>query len=180
LCRTKLGVLMRASRIRAARESDLATLRDIERSASSLFAESGMTFVAEDEPPTLEQLRGFAEHGRAWVSFDSDDHPVGYLLADIVDGNAHLEQVSVRADRMRRGIGRGLIEGLVVWSRECGLPAVTLTTYVEVPWNGPYYERCGFRFLAHEEETPGLKKIRSAEIAHGLDQWPRACMRRDI
>ena len=129
-----------------------------------------MTLVAEDEPPTVEQLRGFAEHGRAWVSIDADDCPIGYLLADIVDGNAHLEQVSVRADHMRRGIGRGLVERLVVWSREYGLPAVTLTTYVEVPWNGPYYERCGFRFLAPGEETPGLRKIRAAEIAHGFDK----------
>ena len=50
----------------------------------------------------------------------------------------------------------------------------------DVPWNGPYYERHGFRYLAEKEETPGLKEIRAAEIARGLDQWPRACMRREL
>lgn len=60
------------------------------------------------------------------------------------------------------------------------MPALTLTAYTEVPWNGPYYERLGFRYLAAEEETPGLRAIRRHERAHGLDAWPRACMRRDL
>ncbi len=37
-----------------------------------------------------------------------------------------------------------------------GLPALTLTTFAEVPWNAPYYEPCGFRRLAEAEITPGL------------------------
>jgi hypothetical protein len=28
-----------------------------------------------------------------------------------------------------------------------GLRALTLTTFAEVPWNAPYYARCGFRVL---------------------------------
>ncbi|MFC7340992.1 GNAT family N-acetyltransferase [Saccharopolyspora griseoalba] len=171
---------MGAWRIRAAWESDLVVLRDVERSAGYLFAEAGMDFVAEDEPPTVEELREFVECGRAWVGVDGENRSVGYLLAGVVDGNAHLEQVSVRPEHMRRGIGRALLERLIAWSRERELPAITLTTYVEVPWNGPYYERCGFRFLTAEEETPGLRRIRADEIARGLDRWPRACMRRDI
>ena len=49
-----------------------------------------------------------------------------------------------------------------------------------MPWNGPYYERCGFRVLADDELTPGLREIRAHEIALGLDRWPRVCMRRDL
>ena len=41
-------------------------------------------------------------------------------------------------------------------------------------------ERLGFRYLAHEEETPGLRDIREHERAAGLDAWPRACMRRSL
>jgi GNAT superfamily N-acetyltransferase len=166
--------------IRPATEADLPVLREIERSAGRPFAELDMTFVAEDEPPSIEVLREFMADGRAWVSTDSDDHPVAYLLAEVVDGNAHLEQVSVHGDYAHRRIGRALLDHMIAWAREKGLPAVTLTTYTEVPWNGPYYERCGFRYLAEAELTPGLRTIRAAEIAHGLDQWPRACMRRDL
>lgn len=61
-----------------------------------------------------------------------------------------------------------------------GVPALTLTTFTDVPWNAPYYLRCGFRVLDDEEIGPGLREIRRRERAHGLDRWPRVCMRRDL
>jgi hypothetical protein len=47
-----------------------------------------------------------------------------------------------------------------------------------VPWNAPYYERLGFRRV--DDLTPGLRAIRAAEAARGLDRWPRVAMRRDL
>jgi ribosomal protein S18 acetylase RimI-like enzyme len=166
--------------IRPATKQDLPTLQHIERAAGKWFADIGMTFVAEDDPPTIETLTEFMNNGRAWVYTDENDHPVAYLLAEVVDGNAHLEQVSVHPDHARRRLGKALLDHMIDWAREQQLPAVTLTTYTEVQWNGPYYERNGFRYLADAELTPGLRKIRTAEAAHGLDRWPRACMRREL
>lgn len=37
-----------------------------------------------------------------------------------------------------------------------GLAALTLTTFADVPRNGPYYERLDFRHLCETELTPGL------------------------
>jgi GNAT superfamily N-acetyltransferase len=169
-----------AGGIRPAQASDLPVLQEIERAAGSLFAPLGMDLVAEDDPPSLEELQVYAGEGRAWVHADADDRPVAYLLAEAVDGCAHLEQVSVHPDHEHRGLGRELIGALTEWAAARGLPAITLTTYVEVPWNGPYYERLGFRFLGDEELTPGLRRIRRAEADRGLDRWPRAAMRREI
>lgn len=166
--------------MRPAREADLPRLREIERAAGRSFAALGMDLVAEDEPPSLGTLRGYADDGRAWVRTDDADRPVAYLLADVVDGCAHLEQVSVHPDAAGAGHGRALVEHLVTWARERGLPAVTLTTYVDVPWNGPYYRRLGFRPLDPAELTPGLREIRRHETAHGLDRWRRCAMRRDL
>ncbi|WP_199730562.1 GNAT family N-acetyltransferase [Amycolatopsis panacis] len=166
--------------IRLAREGDLPVLRDIERAAGTCFADIGMSFVAEDEPPSVETLREFQLDGRLWVRVDAYDHPVAYLMAAVVDGCAHLDQVSVHPDYANRRIGWSLMEHMMDWARARGLPAVTLTTYVEVKWNGPYYERCGFRYLTDAELTPGLRSIRAAEAAHGLDQWPRAGMRLEL
>ena len=73
-----------------------------------------------------------------------------------------------------------LIEQAVAWAGQRGLGAVTLTTFTDVPWNAPYYERLGFRRLSGDELTPGLKAIRAREAAIGLDRWPRCCMRRDL
>jgi effector-binding domain-containing protein len=45
------------------------------------------------------------EVGRAWVATGPDDAPVGYLIADVVDGCLHVEQVSVHPRCARRGVG---------------------------------------------------------------------------
>ena len=105
---------------------------------------------------------------------------MGYVVLDVVDGAAHVEQVSVHPDNARKGVGRALIEQAASWATAHDLRALTLTAYVDVPWNGPYYERLGFRYLALEDEAPGLRAIRSHEKTLGLDAWPRACMSRSL
>jgi GNAT superfamily N-acetyltransferase len=109
---------------------------------------------------------------RGSVFVDPDDRPVGYLLLDVVDGAAGVEQVSVDPDHARQGIGRALIERAVTWGRDHGLQAVTLTTFVDVPWNGPYYEWLGVSYLTRDEETPGLRVIRRACMRRGIDPEP--------
>ncbi|SDG29352.1 N-acetylglutamate synthase, GNAT family [Sinosporangium album] len=166
--------------IRPAEENDLPLLQDIERAAGACFADIGMAFVAEDEPLPLDVLREYQRDSRAWVYTDPAGHPVAYLLADIVDGNAHIEQVSVHPAHAGRRLGHALLEHAAHWARSRGHRALTLTTFTHVPWNGPYYQRRGFRYLDDAQLTPGLYAIRASEAAHGLDQWPRACMRRDL
>lgn len=166
--------------VRPAREDDLPMLREIERAAGRPFAALGMDLVADDEPPSLATLRGCADAGRAWVRTGDDDRPVAYLLAEVVDGCAHLEQVSVHPDAAGHGHGRELVAHLLAWTREQSLPAVTLTTYRDVPWNGPYYRRLGFLPVADAELTPGLRAIRQDEAARGLDRWPREAMRLEV
>ncbi|MGH3382100.1 MAG: GNAT family N-acetyltransferase [Actinoallomurus sp.] len=166
-------------RVRTARTEDLPILRDIERAAGECFRDIGMAEIADDEPPPLEALAAYRRAGRAWVAADREDRPFAYLIADLVDGNLHVEQVSVRPDQARRGVGRGLLDHLAEVARAERVPALTLTTFAEVPWNAPYYERCEFRPLADAELTGGLREIRAREAAYGLDRWPRVCMRRE-
>lgn len=163
--------------IRNARPDELPLLIAIERAAGEQFRSLGMDVVTDDEPRSVDELAPYVEGGRALVAADADDRPMGYLLLDVVDRAAHIEQVSVHPDHARRGIGRALVERAAEWAGRHELDSLTLTTFVRVPWNGPYYERLGFRYLAREEETPGLRAIRDGERAAGLDAWPRACMR---
>ena len=139
-----------------------------------------MPEIADDAPFTIAELTAYQEAGRAWVTAAPDKPPVAYLVADPVDGNLHIEQVSVHADYAHRGLGRALIEHSASVARAASQPALTLTTFTEVPWNAPYYQRLGFRPLAESEVTPGLRAIRRHEAAHGLDRWPRVSMRRDL
>jgi GNAT superfamily N-acetyltransferase len=166
--------------IREACADDLAALVEIERAAGETFRALGMDLVADDDRGSIEDLMPYAEDRRAFVSLDAEERPVAYLLLDLVDGNGHVEQVSVHPMHARQGIGRRLFDRAAAWASERELPALTVTTYVDVPWNGPYYRRLGFRFLPADQETPGLRRLRAHERAAGLDAWPRACMRREV
>ena len=168
-------------RIRPARPDELPALQDIERAAGAAFRDLGMVAIADDEPPALDVLEHYRRAGRAWVACDDgdvSDRPVGYLICEPVDGALHIEQVSVHPDRAHRRIGRALLAYAADRAREEGLTALTLTTFTDVPWNAPYYERLGFHVLDEAGLTPGLRKIRSHEAELGLDRWPRVCMRR--
>ncbi|MFJ6609447.1 GNAT family N-acetyltransferase [Streptomyces sp. NPDC091289] len=171
-------------RIRSARRSDLPLLQDIERAAGEPFRALGMAFVADDDPPPLDLLEGYRQAGRCWVATDplsaTGDRPLGYVLADPVDDALHIEQVSVDPSAARRGIGRALIAHLAARAAARGMSALTLTTFTDVPWNAPYYARIGFRILPEAELTDGLRAIRAEEAQHGLDRWPRVCMRREL
>jgi GNAT superfamily N-acetyltransferase len=166
--------------IRLARPDDLPALIDIEREAGGLFRDVGMAAIADDDPGSVAELAGYQADGRAWVSVDDGDRPVAYLVAEVVDGHAHVEQVSVRPSHARRGLGSALIETLAAWAVSRGLPALTLTTFAAVPWNAPYYERLRFRVLEDAEIGDGLREIRRAEVARGLDTWPRVAMIRPL
>jgi ribosomal protein S18 acetylase RimI-like enzyme len=167
-------------RIRAVAEADLPVMQDIERAAGTAFAEVGMQEIADDEPLSLEELASYQKDGRAWVAEDGEGHPVAYLIADLVDGNVHIEQVSVHPRAARQGIGRMLLDHAAAYATAEGASALTLTTFAEVPWNAPYYARCGFRVVPDTQLSPALNAVRDREIAHGLHRWPRVTMRRAL
>ena len=166
--------------IRTARADELTALQDIERAAGQPFADIGMPEIAQDEPYPLEVLAACEQAGLLWITADETGRPAAYLMAGVVDGCLHIDQVSVHPGSARRGLGRELLEHAAGYAAAGGLPALTLTTFAEVAWNAPYYRRCGFRVLDDAELTPGLRAIRQHEAELGLDRWPRVGMRRDL
>ncbi|HEX6420178.1 MAG TPA: GNAT family N-acetyltransferase [Acidimicrobiales bacterium] len=153
-----------------------------------------MPDIAAHEPPPADVLDAYRAAGRAWVVTANAGRagaPVGeiagYVLVDVLDapgggpgGSLHVEQVSVDPAFARRGLGRRLIDHAAADARRRGFAALTLTTFRDVPWNAPYYERLGFRPLAEHELGPDLRRILDSESAHGLDPAQRVCMRRDL
>jgi len=139
-----------------------------------------MPEIADDEPLSVEALSGYQRAGRAWIAVDQADRPVAYLIGDHVDGNVHIEQLTVDPDYARRGVGRSPLEHVADRARADRVAALTLTAFADVVWNAPYYLRCGFRVLHEREWTPGWRRSGGGKPTHGLDRWPRVCMRRDL
>jgi len=86
----------------------------------------------------------------------------------------------VRGAYGRRGIGGALVDRVCSWAAELGFEAITLTTFRDVPFNGPYYERHGFTQLSAHECGPELRALRQLERDIGLDVQPRIAMRRRL
>ncbi|MEU8069853.1 GNAT family N-acetyltransferase [Micromonospora sp. NPDC048169] len=167
-------------RSRIARADELTEVQRIEVASGAPFREIGMTLVADMPPLPVEALAAGQRAGRLWVATDPADRPIAFVLADVVDGAAHVQQLSVDPAYARRGIGRRLLDRVAGWASSQGLPALTLTTFRSVPWNGPYYVRCGFRELRGTELTAGLIELLAAEAALGLDPAERIAMRRPV
>jgi hypothetical protein len=71
-----------------------------------------------------------------------------------------------------------LTAGTPTWAAAEGLDAVTLTTFRDVPFNDPFYERCGFRVIEPARYGPQLAVIRRRERDSGIDVAPRVATRR--
>lgn len=145
---------------------DLAGLPAIELSGEAMFAERGIVFPAG---PTTVEL-AMAQDAEIVVA---GDPPIAFAAVVDLDGNRHLEQISVQADEARRGIGSLLLLEVV---RRSG-PGLTLITFRNVPWNGPWYLRHGFVELPQPAWGPELRAHWQTEIDAGLhDFGPRLVM----
>lgn len=122
----------------------------------------------------------YERDSRAWVATDPADRPIAYVLVDIVEGWAHIEQVTVHPHHSRMGLGSALLDHVARWGGDMGFNGMTLTTFRDVPWNAPYYERLGFRRLPEKEWSDGLRRIVQLEIQHGLAAWPRTVLIKDL
>jgi GNAT superfamily N-acetyltransferase len=145
-------------------------MQTIGRAAGERFREIGDERVArcaDDPPMTLDELGAYQASGRALIAVEGSD-VVGFAVFDVIDGRAHLEEVSVDPSATGRGHGSALVAAVWAWAVGQGLDGVTLTTFAEVPWNRPFYERRGFRVLAEGELTAGVRARREEEAALGL------------
>lgn len=134
--------------------------------------------AADDQPYWTEGLTRAATEQRAWVAVDDLGAVIGFAVAWVVDGEGHLDELAVTPAHGRRGVGRALVDEVLAWSAARGLPSVTLITFRDVPWNGPYYERIGFSELKPQPETQ-LASLFDAE-AEDFDPATRVAMRRRI
>ena len=165
--------------IRRARPEELPLLANIERDAARLFLTVGLPDIAEAEPTPLAFLQSIARCGLVLVA-PKDDAPVGFILVGFLDRAVHIHEFCVMIDHGRKGLGRRLVQEACGFAAAEGMPAVTLSTFRDIPWNGPFYERLGFQYLVRDEWTPALYLLHHREIDLGLPVDRRGFMRKDL
>jgi N-acetylglutamate synthase-like GNAT family acetyltransferase len=165
---------------RLAMPADAVLLPDIERSAGHIFRQiPGLEWITDDHVMTADQHLPAILAQSAWVACEEEEI-VGFLNAERTSDALHIREISVLGRVMGRGIGRQLIETAATAARTSGLSALTLTTFRDVPWNAPYYQRLGFELLAEAELDARLISILAHEVAAGLPGDRRCAMRRTL
>lgn len=165
--------------IRQAGPDDFRHFGPIERAAGALFVEAGLAEVASHEPTDLGFIEAAHRAGAVFVAAE-DGKPVGFILAAPLDRHMHIYELSVHPAHGKRGLGRKLVEAVCAGARKEGFAAVTLSTFRDLPWNGPFYASCGFRELDRGEWTPALLLAHYREEDLGLPMQRRCFMCKEL
>ncbi len=118
--------------------------------------------------------------GLLWVAADRRDVPVGFLAAEAINDFLFVKEVSVAREHQRAGLGRRLIQAAEDHARAAPYGAIALTTDRFIPFNGPFYERIGFREVRAEQAPLSLRTLLAQEIASGFEGKRRILMLKPV
>lgn len=177
--------------IRYALVADIPELQAIEVAAASLFHKTPYWELALAPPLSAQTYEThFAKKHPVFVAEieanneATQDQPrmvkAGFAVAAPLGEGLHLYELSVHKKDQGRGVGRSLLEHVLTYAREKGFPCVTLTTYSDIGWNGPFYRSAGFSILPAARAHSDLKTILQKEIDAGANAETRCIMHIDL
>jgi len=162
--------------IRDCLDAEIPLLGEIESKADTLFPEGVIPADAENYP--IDGLALASKSGSLLVA-TVDKEIVGFAVAEPVVvtvpakdvesvSNYHLFLLAVLPQWGRNGIGTALVRQIEARAKRTQSQHLTLTTFSNIEWNAPYYEKLGFRQLAYSDANQFLKDILNAEFAEGF------------
>jgi GNAT superfamily N-acetyltransferase len=165
-------------RVQAARPDEVAALPAIEVAAAARFSDEDIAPELREHGLPESFFAAAAQEGRVFVAVErGGGQPVGFAVAKLVDGSAHLYEMDVLPEHGGRGLGGALVAAVLAWAESAGHETVTLTTFRHLPWNAPFYRKLGFEELDPGARAPELAACLRDEAAHGLDPDKRVAMR---
>ena len=164
--------------IRPARRREIHLLPKFENAADLRFARVGLKLVVDMPGHSIAALEHGRRHGLLWVATLPRGHIVGFALMEIRRGTAMVEQLSVLDRWQGRGFGSALLERCAAAACSLGHEPLYLTTYRDIAWNRPFYERRGFTEVPRGVLNRTLRGVLLLEVSHGHPVWRRAVMRR--
>ncbi|EMN4128280.1 GNAT family N-acetyltransferase [Providencia vermicola] len=167
--------------IRQAVPSDANKLPEIERSAAQLFRDHHQyAWIAADDVQSEQDHLTHIQQNMEWVAVNDDDQPIGFINAEKLTDSLHINEVSVCQSWQGKGVGRKLILHVLNYALQQQFASVSLTTFRDVPWNAPYYQRLGFSLIETSELNSELKAILAQEVEAGFNAEERCAMRMSL
>ena len=166
--------------IRLARLDETALLPAIEHDSDQTMRQTPYAYIADLPPVAADHYREAVAGGTTWVATDQDDRPVGFVACVVKDDGLVVGQLSVRQSAQKRGLGAALMQATIDWAKAAGQPRLMLTTFIDVPFNAPFYQRLGFEVVGTEALTASLKHMLAHEAQQGHDPAKRVGMALDL
>lgn len=163
--------------LRTANCHDLPALHVIERSATELYYEAGFS-RAHVDPRSEADMRHLLKYTTVLVAVDADE-PVAYASYYARGPFLHLEEIAVRRDRQRRGLGRALAaQVLQAAADDPQCTHLSLVAFTRAPWAIGLYASLGFEFLAEDAaDLPHVELLHEiAALEATAPGEPRAVM----
>ena len=157
-------------KVRLATEADLPRLPEIELSAVDAFLNTSIPPGPLSTATPAEGWRDALNHATLWVVDDGHGAPIGFLGAHRDGGELHILEFDVKASHQGKGLGRLLLNHVIAWARAEGLSELTLTTFRDIPWNGPFYAAMGFAEISEADMPRHLAETLEAERARNLEE----------
>ncbi|MEM1087474.1 MAG: GNAT family N-acetyltransferase [Pseudomonadota bacterium] len=159
---------------------DIPALIAVDKAASALFAPTGLVedHALDDHVPAdiLEQAMAV---GDVIAVYNRHGWPVGFALFSVRGNGLYLDQISVHPDHGKKGLGRALVYTVIAEAEARRLNHVSLSTFRDLAWNGPFYASMGFEEMARSKMEPYMLEIEEAQRGH-MDLSARCFMRRKV
>lgn len=162
--------------IRLARIEDAEAFHRVEEDAAGLLREEPSLAGVPVPPSTsAEDYRNTISKGHCLAAAVSEEL-VGFAAAGRIGRELHLHELSVVRAHQGRRIGATLLTALKIDAANSGMRAITLNTYRDIPWNGPFYARHGFVEVENFEGRSHLSQSLEDAVALGMPRERRCAM----
>ena len=151
----------------------LQFLPEIEKKSQLRFKETVHSECAFGETLSADHfLTRYRENSLiiSQISQKSEISIAGFLVFKKIPDNTEttlfIEEMSVLPEYAGNRIGEKMIQYMVSIRPE--IKSIWLTTFENIPWNAPYYERLGFLQIPYKDCIPEIQNILHHESSKGL------------
>lgn len=161
--------------INAAKPEHFSSFRAIELAAFETLREAGAV-TGQAVAHSLKEFDEFSRDGVLLAAFAADSTPVGFIAAHYENIWLHIAEIDVHPDWQCRGIGRLLMQAILVYGQQRGLAGATLTTDNIAAFNAKFYAALGFEIVEGQSCPPHLITLKAEEVKMGFNPARRVAM----
>lgn len=175
-------------KLRPASPKDIPQICDIDTDASSKFGTiPALADLADGSHGPLEAatVEEWLSSGDVYV-LDDGANLLGFIALQPKDEVLYVAELSVLMSQQGRGLGGMLLEKAFDQARAItqvvggDVAKVSLTTYPDVPWNGRWYRKHGFKEVEPHSVGPWhIEKARQDDKDLARPGFRRCCMLRE-